>query len=312
MDKFFQPLTNKTYSNGPLPFATQKQGDFQTVFNPSIPMQVNGYDPKGQFINHNFANKNEIFHNNLGSILLNEEIREYSVMIDSKDRNYQVYPDPFNYEVKFHPLPKTREKINGKMVTYEDPSPTINDNFTNVRYIKLEKVILPLYYKIKEKLDVDEYGDETKHWIVDTNKKLTDNHYIILSLGNDYGDENYRSTNDVLSGSFSTIYYGSLTNSTHYFGHTSNGIKIFPQDQLGKIDRLRITFMDPYGHPIRIPHVDKKIQSNMECTCIDPEGDDETDCFKHNLFHPLNPIFQHHLQFKIGVVEPRLNKLTFC
>lgn len=298
----------------PQPFdsRTGTVGNFQTVFNPPIPIQTNGYDPKGYFLNHNFTNKNDIVHNNLSSILLNEEIREYSVMIDSKDRNYQVYPDPFHYEVKFNPLPKTREKINGKIVTYEEPAPTINDNFANVRYIKLEEAILPLYYKVKQDVEVDEDGDEIgKKWIVDTNKKLTDNLYVVLSLGGEYSDENYRSTNDVLGGSFSTIYYDCLANSTHYFGYISNGLKIFPQDQLGKIDKLRITFMDPYGKPLRIPHVDKRILSNMECECIDPEGDDDTDCFKHNLFHPLNPIFQHHLQFKIGVVEPRLNKLTF-
>lgn len=313
MDKIYQTFPNTLYSNNPQSFnpQTANQGNFQTVFNNAVPIQTNGYDPKGQFINHNFTNKNEILHNNLNSILLNEEIREYSVMIDSKDRNYQVYPDPFNYEVKFHPLPKTREKVNGKMVTYEEPAPTINDNFTNVRYIKLEEAIMPLYYKVKQNIEIDDDGDETKRWIVDTNKKLTDNLYMVLSLGGEYSDENYRSTNDVLGGSFTTIYYDCLTNSTHYFGYTSNGVKIFPQDQLGKIDRLRITFMDPYGKPIRVPHVNKKILSNMECNCIDPEGDDDTDCYKHNLFHPLNPIFQHHLHFKIGVVEPRLSKMTF-
>lgn len=301
------------YRQSPQPFNMQLngQGNFQTAFNTSNPVQMNGYDPKGQFNNNNFVNKNEIIHNNLSSILLNEEIREYSVMIDSKDRNYQVYPDAFHYEVKFNPLPKTREKVNGKTVTYEEPSPTINDNFTNVRYIKLEEVLLPLYYKVKQKIEIDEDGDETKKWVVDTNKKLNDNLYIILSLGSEYSDENHRSTNDVLSSSFSTIYYDCLANSTHYFGYTANGIKIFPQDQLGKIDRLRITFIDAYGNPIRIPHVNKKILSNTECNCNDPEGDEDTDCFKHNLFHPLNPIFQHHLQFKIGVVEPRLSKMTF-
>jgi hypothetical protein len=301
------------YNNTPMAFnlAMGNQGNFQTAFNPLNTIQSNGYDPKMQFNNHNFINQKNMLHNNLGNILLNEEIREYSVMIDSKDRNYQVYPDPFLYEVKFHPLPKTKEMVNGKYVTYEEPAPTINDNFTNVRYIKLEEILLPMYNCLRVGEDEDEDGEVVKKWKVDVLKPITDNLYIILSLGNEYANENYKSTNDVLSDSFATIYYDSKANNTHYFGCTSNGLKMFPQDHLAKIEKLKISFTDPYGQPIRCPHVDKTIKSNMICTCDDPEGDEETDCFKHNLFHPLNPIFQHHLHFKIGVVEPRLNKLTF-
>jgi hypothetical protein len=313
MNKNYQQQINTFIpNNGPTAYNPMmgKQGNFHTAFNTLPTIQTNGYDPKGIFDNHNFINKNNIRHNNLSNILLNEEIREYSVMIDSKDRNYQVYPDPFTYEVKFHPLPKTKEKINGKYVVYEEPAPTINDNFTNVRYIKLEEVVLPYFTKVKtvqEKNDDDEIVDT---WKVDTSQPLTDDMYVVLSLG-EYSDENYKSTNDVLSNSFAIIYFDSKLNNTHYFGCTANGVKIFPADQLAKIDKLKISFMDAYGQPITCKHVDKNIKSNMVCTCEDPNGDEDTDCFKHNLFHPLNPIFQHHLHFKVGVVEPRLSKLTF-
>lgn len=313
MDKINQQNNIRSRTNN-VPMAhnlmISKQGNFQTAFNALPTIQSYGQDPKSMFNNHNFTNKNNILHNNLSNIILNEEIREYSVMIDSKDRNYQVYPDPFNYEVKFHPLPKSREKINGKFIVYEEPAPIINDNFTNVRYIKLEEMILPFYTKIKAVDEINDNDEIVKTWKVDITKPLTNEFYIVLSLG-EYADDNYKSTNDVLSDSFATIYFSSKANDTHYFGKTANGIKIFPADQLAKIDKLKISFMDPYGKPIKCHHVDKRIKSNPECICENPEGDDDTDCFRHNLFHPLNPIFQHHLHFKVGVVEPRLNKLTF-
>ena len=285
------------------------QNNFQTAFNPLPNIPFNG-DPKSIFNNHNFVNRGDMMHNNLQNILLNESIREYSVMIDSKDRNYQVYPDPFNYEVKFNPLPKSREKINGKYITYEEPAPTINDSFINVRYIKLETVILPYYTKIRPFEELNDEEKPVEIWKVDTKKLLSDNLYTVLSIG-EYKDVNYRSTNDVLSDSFATIYYDNRISNTHYLGYTSNGIKIFPPDQLAKIDKLKISFMDPYGRPLTCMHVNKKIKSNLECTCENPDGDEETDCFEHNLHHPLNPIFQHHLHFKVGVVEPRLSKKTF-
>lgn len=302
--------------NQPMPiYPTGNFNNFQTAFNPLPIAQVQGYDPKVAFNNYDFNNNNNLRYNNLKSSLLNEDVREYSVMIDSKDRNYQVYPDPFSYEVKFHPLPKTREKVGDKYVTYEEPAPTINDNFVKVKYIRLEEIILPYYNRIREveEMEENENGEEEliKKWQVHVDKPITDNLYVVLSIGAEFSDENYRSTNDVLGDSFATVYYNNQVNKTHFFAKTHNGNKIFRDDQLGKIDRFRIKFTDPYGQPLRCPHVDKRILSNMECNCDDPEGDDDTDCFKHNLFHPLNPIFQHHLHFKVGVVEPRLNKLNF-
>ena len=195
-------------------------------------------------------------------------------------------------------------------MSLEDPSPTIYTNFSNVKYIKLEKIILPFYTDIKLTSEIDEDGENVESWKVDTSNSLTDDLYIVLILG-EYTDVNYRSTNDVLSNSFATIYYDSKVNNTHFSGSTSNGIKYFPQDQLAKIDKLKINFMDPYGNLISCPHLNKKIKSNMVCTCENPNGDDDTNCFEHNLCHPLNPIFQNHLHFKIGVVEPRLSKKTF-
>ncbi|ANB50659.1 hypothetical protein [Powai lake megavirus] len=290
-------------------FGSNNSNDFNNAFNPSQPILFNGYDPKGMFNNHNFINRNDILYNNLNKTLINEEIHEYSVMIDSKDRNYQKYTDPFQYQVTFNPLPKKTEYIDGEKIIHEQPNPVINGKFEKVRYIKLEHVIMPFYTEVKlsqNKID----DDIIERWKINTNKPLTDNLYTVLSLEN-YGDINYKSTNDVLSESFATIYFDKKINNTHYLGKAQNGVKIFPQDQLAKIDKIKIKFLDPYGNPLTCPHVDKSIRSDMVCDCEDPTGDDYTDCFKHNLFHPLNPIFQHHLHFKIGVLEPRLNKLTF-
>ena len=284
--------------------------NLSTAFNSQPTIPFNG-SPKGIFSNQAFTNRNDLMHNNLQNILLNEEIREYSVMIDSKDRNYQKYPDPFNFEVKFNPLPTTREKVKNKYVTYEDPAPVINDRFTNVRYIKFEVALLPYHTRIRQYKHRNEDDEIVQVWGIDKERSLSDNFYTVLSLGDNYKDVNYRSTNDVLGDSFAVIYYDCNMSKTHFMGYSENGVKIFPQDQLGKIDKLTISFMDPYGKPLVCPHLNKEIKSNMVCTCEDLEGDEESDCFEHNLCHPLNPMFQNHLHFKIGVVEPRLAKTTF-
>lgn len=305
----FDPIPRRSFDND---YQTKfNPNNFTTAFNPLPNVTTNGYDPKIPFKNNNFVNSGKFMHNNLSEILLNEEIREYSVMIDSKDRNYQIYPDPFNYEVTFNPLPKTKDVVDGRTVYHEDPTPIINGNFSCVRYIKLEEILLPLHNKVKLVKTINEDDEIINKWQVDTNCNLTDDLYVIMTLGNKFSDESYKSTNDVLAESFATIYFDCKANNTHYFGCTSNGLKIFPQDQLGKIDKLKISFLDPYGYMIKCSHVNKNIRSNMECICDEYESDEETECFKHNIFHPLNPIFQHHIHLKIGIVEPRLNKLTF-
>jgi hypothetical protein len=239
----------------------------------------------------------------LQSIMMSEEIKEYNIMIDSKDRNYQVYPSPFSYTVNFNPLP--RSVSNG--VVFETPSPTINQSINNVRYIKLESVIFPFFNKVRPIVDVDEYGVEFSRLQINTRLPLSDNLYNVISIG-EYTDTLYKSTNDVLSNSFAALYFHKKVSPTHFWAHPSGGVKIFSLDNLGRVDKFTISFMDPYGQPLDVKHLDKKIKSNMICDCHDPEGDDDTDCFMHNLSHPLNPHFQHHLFFRIGVIEPRLVK----
>lgn len=213
-------------------------------------------------------------------------IREYSIMIDSKDRNYQIYPNPFQYQVRFGPISSCA-----------DVTPIINNSFANVRYIKLEKIVMPFYNCVTP----DEDGLK-----INVLKPITNNSYTVLSLGSEYSNENYLSTNDVLGDSFATIYFDQKQNMTHYLGQAPNGIKWFPRSNLGRINRFDIRFADPYGDLLNCPHLDKSILSDMYCRCEDPEGDDYTDCFKHNIRHPLNPIFQHHLYFKIGVVQDNI------
>ncbi len=285
-------------------------GNFKNAFNPMPSIPFNGIQPKAMFSNHGFVNRNDLLHNNLYDIILHEEIREYSILIDSKDRNYQVYPNPFKYKVTFNPLPTTREKVNGKTIKFEIPNPVIYEEMTNVRYIVLEDIILPFFNKVRkvnEKID----GRIVPALKVNTTDSLTDFLYIVLGIG-EYTDVNCRSTNDVLSDSFATIYFDSRTSNTHYAGYTRNGIKIFDPDELGTIKSFSIKFMDPYGKELDIRHLDKRILSNLECTCgDDPEAETNPDCFRHNLSHPLNPIFQHHLHFRVGILKPRLNKRTF-
>lgn len=285
------------------------------LFDPRLP-QFTPKRPSGK-------NPKTLLDNNLKEDLYHEELVEYTILIDSKDRNYQVYPDPYHYEVTFAPLPSYRTIVNGREELQEAIAPVINEDFKHVKYIRLVLAMMPLYDKVccRDVLEKHEKGvpDEiVKLWTVDKENPTIDNLYTTLTIGSaSMAEQNSRSTNDILSNSFAAIYVDELINSTHYKGYSCNGVKVFPQDQLGTLDKMKIDFYDPYGVPMSVKHLDKSILSGTRCTCdasANPGGDASAkseSCFKHNIFHPLNPVFQHHLQFKVGVVRPRITKKSF-
>ncbi len=96
-----------------------------------------------------FKNKNEFIDNNLPNNLLLENIIDNYISIDSYDRSLSVYPDPFNYIVSFKPIGRSSEKTfksNNKLYFDETPSPCIPRCFKNIKYISIDRIILPRHF----------------------------------------------------------------------------------------------------------------------------------------------------------------------
>lgn len=297
--------------------------NFNKAFQPLPSIPFNGVQPKGMFLNHDFSNNQQLLHNNIFPNVLHEEIREYSILIDSKDRNFQVYRDPFSFRVTFKPLPSQLDPITG--IRHESPAPVINDSMCNIRYIKLDNIILPKWYCIKARKQkvLLENGarDEVVLWDVNKKKSLVKNNYIVMVVDELCSNSsNLLSTNDLLSESFATIYFDQSINDTHYQGETTNGYKVFPIDKLYELKYLTFRFLNPYGEKIECGHLDKKILSNFDCKCDFDEDDFDTEwahfekpnCHIHNLCHCLNPLFQLHINLRIGVYQPNLNKQRYA
>jgi hypothetical protein len=80
-----------------------------------------------------------------------EIISEYVIYINSSDRNYEAYPNPFDYRVDFNGAPSSKNE-NGV------PNPTnanIAKYLKNIKFINLKTVILPRrYYIINKHIDL--------------------------------------------------------------------------------------------------------------------------------------------------------------
>jgi hypothetical protein len=79
--------------------------------------------------------KPNLLHNNVTEKVSIENLVEYTIVIDSGDRDYSKFPNPFDYRVYFNPPSGTKDAY-------------IHRSFENVKYIKLETGILPRKYSI--------------------------------------------------------------------------------------------------------------------------------------------------------------------
>ena len=101
----------------------------------------------------NYTNNNNILHNNIAPQVLDESIIEYKIIIDSIDRDIKTYNNPFDFIVKFGAMGGGIVRYNsykkGNLIPENSyisgqPQPYINKEFKNIKYIKLDTVVLPV------------------------------------------------------------------------------------------------------------------------------------------------------------------------
>ena len=143
-------IRDNYYNNGPTPAIFSENSKDKCLFkrppNPNV-VNDNSIDYKNQdfdletemgnyFTKQEFINK-PLIHQNIQANVLSEFIKENTMVIDSLDRNVTRWPNAFNFRVKFNP-------------SSTDKGPVILKNFENVRYIRLERAILPDCHRLKK------------------------------------------------------------------------------------------------------------------------------------------------------------------
>lgn len=290
---FPKPSTGNPFGqfnpNGPFP----NTRDFKKAYSEPVPM----IEP----INYN--NQNNIIHNNISSSVLNETIVEYKINIDSLDRDIRLYPNPFNYIVKFNTL--SSEYI-GKSYFPAAPGPLINKELKNVKYIRLDNIVLPQYSNNKFSKKKDEYV---------LKNHLLDDRFVTLEI-EELTDLNVYSSsesavrlNPITGNSitppkpFGLIIPDTRLGKYYYSGVPYNANKIYNPTDLGNIKKLSIKFYDSYGVPLGYDNLFtfKELEEAAIKGCPLPTCD---------VRHPLNKNIQNHLSFVIGISEAHINNLV--
>ena len=258
----------------------------------------------------NFKNKNDLLFNNIEHDILNQDIYEITIQIDSSDRDVSVYPNPFDMKVSFNPSPDTYDKSTGQ--TFKGtPKPTIPNDFSCVKYIKLDSVVLPKNYCLKKKYDKDnEKLDIIKKmvWDYDPDKKLNNERYLLINIKEITNDSIY-GTNCTMNSNFGTIYCDKIIGPDYYIGAPYGCIKIYKSSNLGNIKTWSIEITDSFGNIIQPVGFDKNCNTPKYCICSSSKFDNKQKekCICKYVRHPLNPKFQIFMCFKIGVLINELN-----
>lgn len=276
----------------------------------------NAYKPASALIEKmNYQNKRQLLHDNVNEIVLNEHIVEYKINIDSLDRDINRYPDPFEFKVMFDPIGdgiiSTRSFTkNGKINFMNEPvtgapRPHILKEFRNVKYIKLDSIVLPQYYgTICE-------DDEIKF---DHEKSLINDRFVSLVIEEllvdpvrvySTSDDSQRTNCDLAipPKEFGVIFPDKLMGRIYYSGTAYHSSKVYNDSLLGKIKSMSFKFYNGFGEQIKYNDLYKPKQLKEAEEAGEPIP-------VTNLRHPMNKYIQPYMSFIIGVVEGQISTQT--
>ena len=278
------------------------------------------YTPNDPIIERiDYSNRNKLLHNNIADIVLDETVVEYRINIDSLDRDLRLYQDPFCYTVKFAPIGtkivQTEEfkKCNqSKIVETKFPStprPHILREFKNVKYVKLENIILPQFCNIKRKDDCECDSD------FELCDRLPDDRFVMLVIRELDCDRTFTTSEDVTRINdcgnpytppvpFAILIPDKIIGCNAYTCIPYYGNKIYKSSLLGNITQLTIQFFDSTGQPLKYDHLFN------ECDLDKYECEHGRRLPRSDVRHPLNKRIQTNLSLIFGVVESQINTNT--
>lgn len=283
--------SNHTQENNP-------SGNFiQSTYQPKINDFRNAYLQNEPMIERqNFRNQNNVLHNNLHGDIQSESVMNYTIDIDSKDRDITSYLDPFKYTVVF--APPSRETVQKSewinpnnhslgtrivSTTFNStPPPNINRQFKNIKYIRVDNVILPKYYDI---------AYDSGSWILDTTKDLSKDRYVVMKFRNI--DSRYNlSTNAIVESTGIKLIPDTIpVNGNFYYAipaNANNIVKVYNTSALGNLDRLYVEFYSSSGNLLKY--------NNLDSTAVITD-----------VRNPLNVNLQNNITLIFGVVENELS-----
>lgn len=279
----FNPITSTSMNN-------QSQNNFNKAYQTNQPMIEKG----------DFRNKNDIIHNNINDNLLTEFITDYQLYIESGDRSIMTYPSPYKFTVSLGGSSGSM-KINKKNSNddYVDgtPTPIIERRFKNVKFVRLDYVILPKWFGITYNEETDKYEFSSSDDYL-----MTKYRYLLLKI-KELGSRKILSTNNKMTDDCFIIYPDRPVGTKGHLWLTSNGNKVFSNANLGNLERLTISLLNPKGEEICV--LNSIDGSKINFKIIETENTDQS-----NALSDFSPDVDMFVSLIVGSVENEINTNT--
>ncbi len=243
-------------------------------------------------------NYGNMVHNNVNNNILSEILTEYTLHIDSKDRDITAYPSPYKFSVSLGG-PATRiEKGN---TISGVPNPRIDIHFKNVKYIKLKYLMLPrtINYAVTEDIS----GNKTYIESPTKSTILANYRYLLLRVQEISNDKLY-STNDILKNDCFVIYRDSnYSDAINDLWFATQPVKIYYENGLRNISKLTIEILTPSGSLLNL-----FTSTPSEKIPLSEVNDDlSLDVPSSDFYVNFNESIQTSMEFELGVCENQIN-----
>ncbi|ATZ80937.1 hypothetical protein BMW23_0892 [Bodo saltans virus] len=262
-----------------------------------------------------YINNNELLHNNVAKIVNGERISEYRIQINSKDRNVNAFPSPFDIKVAFG---------NANYL------PNIEKNFKNVKYISLNSVILPRTVAIDTSETLPSVTGSNKGNLYPTSSLIVPSSltsakqsssvmynlefrpYLILNIkelatcsNNAFGTSSLYDNNKFML--FPDRRLGDM-----YAWKPYRGIVIYPTSLLFNLSLMSLHLTDESGNNINIvDHNGNNIIGHNIDTSVPYDYNGYISTYPSNYYvNYTNTVTQVLYDFSIGVVENEINTLV--
>lgn len=232
------------------------------------------YMPNSPFIEkQDYRNQNNMLHNNLGNNVLAENIVEYSIHMDSIDRNTSIYQNQFKFAVHFN----------------DTTQPCIDKKFKNIKYIRLENVILPHVYCVTGTSTNNTYTDPSGNKFSDNEDYvMTNNKYLVLKI-KELANDRVLSTGNLIRSDCVKLYFDVELNKFYDSWTTNQNTFVYTNGNLNNVTKLSFELYDPEGNLLLFQGIDINNTNNT------------------NLTYPLNKYTQMTITLIFGVVQNDMN-----
>ena len=181
---------------------------------------------------------------------------------------------------------------------------------TNNKNIIVFSKLLDNFTKMEECWEIELYNDVIKlTYFYLSNYLIENDKYLLLNIEEINNNNNY-STNIDIEKSFG-ILLPNLLNGDYFYLDTKIIEKIYRYSNLGNIEKLTVNILNSKGNKINInlDCVDNNVNTPKNCICNINTRVYNCSCtyIRHILYHK----FQNLILFKLGYIEPDIDKRVF-